>query len=64
MLHEKLTDAERNQVIMRAGKDSIVTIATFTFGRGIDFACNDKISNIGGIHVLITNYPKDYSELV
>ena len=49
---------------MRAGKDSIVTIATFTFGRGIDFACNDKISNIGGIHVLITNYPKDYSELV
>ena len=49
---------------MRAGKESVVTIATFTFGRGTDFACSDKISNIGGIHVILASYPKDYSELV
>jgi preprotein translocase subunit SecA len=43
----------------------MVSFCTRGYGRGTDFICNDKIvEKEGGVHVILTFYPEDYSELI
>ena len=49
--------------IKRATTIGKVTLLTRTFGRGIDFICNNQnLLNSGGIHVLQTFFSKELSE--
>jgi preprotein translocase subunit SecA len=42
-----------------------VTFCTRGYGRGTDFICNDKnVNKEGGVHVILTFKPDDYSEEV
>ncbi len=43
----------------------MVSFCTRGYGRGTDFICNDKIvEKEGGVHVILTFYPEEYSELI
>lgn len=43
----------------------MITFTNASFGRGTDFVCFDEeISPAGGIHVLLTYFPADFSDLV
>jgi preprotein translocase subunit SecA len=42
-----------------------VTFCTRGYGRGTDFICNDtNVDKEGGVHVILTFKPEDYSEEV
>jgi len=58
-LHEKLTDQERDAVILRAVRQHQVTLITSSYGRGTDFVCRDSaLPQNGGMHVILTFYPE------
>jgi len=56
---------ERKAIIERATRPGHVTLATRSFGRGVDFkVLDDHLLVCGGMHVLLTFFPSDKSEEV
>lgn len=52
-------------IIEGATVQGAVTLATRSFGRGTDFKVFDqRMLRCGGVHILLTFYPKEISELV
>ncbi|EOD26333.1 hypothetical protein EMIHUDRAFT_205325 [Emiliania huxleyi CCMP1516] len=56
---------ERASLISKATRQGQVTLATRSFGRGIDFVVDDEhMLTVGGLHVLLTFFPRDVQEEV
>jgi len=47
-------NSEEGEVISRAGESSRVTIATNMAGRGVDIKLDEKVADLGGLHVILT----------
>ena len=56
---------EREALVEKATRQGQVTLATRSFGRGIDFVVDDEhMLTCGGLHVLLTFLPRDVQEEV
>jgi len=56
---------ERDSLVSKATRQGQITLATRAFGRGIDFIVDDDHMVIcGGLHVLLTFFPRDVQEEV
>jgi len=56
---------ERDSLISKATRQGQITLATRSFGRGIDFIVDDEhMVTCGGLHVLLTFFPRDVQEEV
>ena len=56
---------ERDSLISKATRQGQVTLATRSFGRGIDFVVDDEHMVLcGGLHVLLTFFPREVQEEV
>ena len=63
VITEKRCPKDRELNIKRAIADGKVTLLTRTFGRGIDFVCeNSQLLNNGGTHVLQTFFSEELAE--
>jgi len=56
---------ERDSLVSKATRQGQVTLATRSFGRGVDFIVDDEhMVTCGGLHVLLTFFPRDVQEEV
>jgi len=56
---------ERDSLVSKATRQGQITLATRSFGRGIDFVVDDEhMVTCGGLHVLLTFFPRDVQEEV
>jgi hypothetical protein len=56
---------ERKSKVSKATRQGQVTLATRSFGRGVDFVVDDEhMVTCGGLHVLLTFLPRDVQEEV
>ncbi|RNA15556.1 helicase carboxy-terminal domain [Brachionus plicatilis] len=63
ILSEDVSINERKYFIKKATTNGKITLLTRSFGRGIDFICNNKsILTNGGVHVIQTFFSEDPSE--
>lgn len=63
VLVETLSTLEKNKIIRDATLLRRITVATRSFGRGIDFQVRDtQVLDKGGVHVLQTFLPKTMAE--
>lgn len=49
-------DAEEADIISRAGQRGAITVATNIAGRGTDIALGDGVEDLGGLHVILTEF--------
>ena len=58
-----MQEHEKIKSIDRATRQMVITFATASFGRGIDFICRDKVVELNnGVHVIQTFLSKTKAE--
>ena len=58
-------EEERDSLVSKATRQGQITLATRSFGRGVDFVVDDEhMVTCGGLHVLLTFFPRDLQEEV